>query len=91
MVGVALLFVYTLGYSTPLLIAGATGGQALVQLRELGTGDPENAEEENVPIYARIAPWISPLTAGILLWYGTTGLLTAIIGDPSIAGLRPLV
>ena len=67
-------------YSTPLLVTAATGGKALVGLKELGGKDEAS-------IYAMIAPWVTPFTAGILLWYGTNGLLTAILGDPSLAGL----
>jgi cytochrome c-type biogenesis protein len=75
-----LLLFYTLGYSTPLLLTAATGGQALVRLKELGGQDKTS-------VYGKIAPWISPFTAGILLWYGTNGLLTTAFGDPSLAGL----
>jgi cytochrome c-type biogenesis protein len=75
-----LLLFYTLGYSTPLLVTAATGGQALVRLKELGGKDETS-------IYAKVAPWITPFTAGILLWYGTNGLLTTVLGDPSLAGL----
>mmetsp|Transcript_33454 Transcript_33454/g.37385 ORF Transcript_33454/g.37385 Transcript_33454/m.37385 type:complete len:177 (+) Transcript_33454:737-1267(+) len=78
-----LLLFYTLGYSTPLLVTAATGGKALVGLKELGGKDETS-------IYARIAPWVTPCTAGILLWYGTNGLLTAVLGDPSLAGLLAL-
>ena len=67
-------------YSTPLLVTAATGGKALVGLKELGGKDETS-------IYASIAPWVTPFTAGILLWYGTNGLLTAVLGDPSLAGL----
>jgi cytochrome c-type biogenesis protein len=80
LLGAFLLLFYTLGYSTPLLLTAATGGQALVRLKELG-----GKEEDSV--YAKIAPWVTPFTAGILLWYGTNGLLTTAIGDPSLAGL----
>ena len=78
-----LLLFYTLGYSTPLLLTAATGGQALVRLRELGGQDETS-------VYGKIAPWISPFTAGILLWYGTNGLLTTAFGDPSLSGLLAL-
>ena len=70
----------TCRYSTPLLVTAATGGKALVGLKELGGKDESS-------VYAMIAPWVTPFTAGILLWYGTNGLLTAILGDPSLAGL----
>lgn len=74
---------YTLGYSTPLLVTAATGGRALIELKDIGGKDESS-------IYARIAPWVSPATAGILLWYGTDGLLTVVLGDPSMAGLLAL-
>lgn len=80
LLGCFLLLFYTLGYSTPLLVTAATGGKALVGLKELGGKDETS-------IYAMIAPWVTPFTAGILLWYGTNGLLTAVLGDPSLAGL----
>lgn len=80
--GVVLLLFYTLGYSTPLLLTAATGGTALVKLKELG--------EDDKSVYGKIAPLVTPFTAGILLWYGTNGLLTTVIGDPSLAGLRVL-
>ena len=66
--GVVLLLFYTLGYSTPLLLTAATGGTALVKLKELG--------EDDTSVYGKIAPLVTPSTAGILLWYGTNGLLT---------------
>ncbi|MGK3754815.1 MAG: cytochrome c-type biogenesis protein [Bacillariaceae sp.] len=78
-----LLLFYTLGYATPLLVTAATGGKALVGLKELGGKDETS-------IYAKIAPWVTPFTAGILLWYGTNGLLTAFLGDPSLAGILAL-
>jgi cytochrome c biogenesis protein CcdA len=78
-VGMLLLLGYTLGYSTPLLLVAASGGQALANLRK---GDD---------VYGRVAPWVTPVTAGILLWYGTNGLLTALFGDPSMAGLAPIL
>jgi len=80
LLGVFLLLFYTLGYSTPLLVTAATGGKALLGLKELGGKD-------DTSIYAVIAPWVTPFTAGILLWYGVNGLLTAVLGDPSLAGL----
>jgi cytochrome c-type biogenesis protein len=83
-VGALLLLGYTLGYSTPLLLVASTGGQALVKLRELGSSDKTS-------IYAQIAPWVTPLTGGVLLWYGTSGLLVTMFGDPSLAGLAPVL
>lgn len=83
LLGGFLLLFYTLGYSTPLLVTAATGGRALIELKDIGGKDESS-------IYARIAPWVSPATAGILLWYGTDGLLTVVLGDPSMAGLLAL-
>jgi len=76
--GFVLLLGYTLGYSTPLLLVAASGGQALANLK----GDDG---------YGKIGPWVTPLTAGILMWYGTNGLLTTLFGDPSLAGLAPIL
>jgi cytochrome c-type biogenesis protein len=76
--GAFLLLGYTLGYSTPLLLVASTGGKALVNLRQTNG---------KAGFYAQIAPWVTPLTAGVLLWYGTDGLLTSVFGDPSMAGL----
>lgn len=87
-IGAFLLLGYTLGYSTPLLIVASTGGQALVDLRKLGSSQSADGEGKN--IYAKIAPWVTPLTGGVLLWYGTNGLLVALFGDPSLAGLAPI-
>jgi cytochrome c-type biogenesis protein len=76
--GAFLLLGYTLGYSTPLLLVASTGGKALVNLRQ---------SNGKAGFYAKIAPWVTPLTAGVLLWYGTDGLLTSVFGDPSMAGM----
>lgn len=75
--GAVLLLGYTLGYSTPLLLVASTGGQFLANMQ---SGE-----------YGKIAPWITPLTGGILLWYGTNGILTALLGDPSMSGLAPII
>jgi cytochrome c-type biogenesis protein len=64
-VGAGLLGMYSLGYSTPLLIVAATGGTVL-----------------------RGAPWVNYVTGGLLVWIGTTGVLTALLGDASLAGLN---
>jgi cytochrome c-type biogenesis protein len=80
--GAFLLLGYTLGYSTPLLLVASTGGKALVNLRQT---------DGKAGFYAKIAPWVTPLTAGVLLWYGTDGLLTSVFGDPSMAGLAAVL
>lgn len=93
--GGSLLLAYTFGYSTPLLVIAGTGGQALVQLRQGGESITQegnnNDADASIGFYATIAPWVTPCTAGILLWYGTNGILTALFGDPSLAGLAPIL
>lgn len=76
-----LLLFYSLGYATPLLLVAGTGGQALAKLKA------KNDDGTNTSLYGRIGPWVTPLTGAILLWYGTTGLLTSVLGDPSLLGL----
>lgn len=76
-VGAILLFVYTIGYSTPLIVVGATGGQALARLQLA------NSEGGILGITAKL---VTPVTASTLIWFGTTNLLTAFFGDPSYAG-----
>jgi cytochrome c-type biogenesis protein len=80
--GTALLVTYTLGYSTPLLVVGATGGEALARAADASSEDS---------IIGKIGSLVNPLTAGVLIWYGTTGLLTGFFGDPSVAGLAPIL
>lgn len=80
--GALLLLVYTLGYSTPLLWIAGTGGQALARLRDENEGGGSSSAR-----FGAVSQWVTPLTAGILLWYGTTGMLTAVFGDPSLAGM----
>ena len=91
LIGGLLLFGYTLGYSTPLLIVAATSGQALVRLKQQQN---QGGDEQSKPMSSllssipnRIAPWVTPITGGILLYLGTTGLLVNLIGDPSLSGL----
>ena len=86
-IGAILLLGYTLGYSTPLLLVASTGGQALVNLRSMGSDNSGG----NANLYGKIAPWVTPLTGGVLLWYGTSGLLLALFGDPSLMGLAPVL
>lgn len=87
LLGATLLLGYTLGYSTPLLLVASTGGQALVQLKQLGKSEDGSGGN----FYSIIGPWVTPLTGGVLLWYGTSGLLLALFGDPSLAGLAPIL
>jgi cytochrome c-type biogenesis protein len=83
----SLLLSYSLGYSTPLLLVAGTGGQALAKLKgQSGSGNNGNTGG----LYQQIGPWVTPITGAILLWYGTTGLLTSVFGDPSLFGLPVL-
>lgn len=74
-VGAVLLFVYTIGYSTPLVVVGATGGQFLVNISQ-GDG-----------VVGKIGSFVTPISASVLIYYGVMGILKACFGDPSIAGL----
>jgi cytochrome c-type biogenesis protein len=76
--GALLLLGYAAGHSAPLLLAAAAGGRALAGLRRGGaTGT----------LAAAVGPWVTPLTGGFLLWYGTNGMLVTLFGDPSLAGM----
>ena len=79
--GASWMLVYTLGYSTPLLAVGATGGQALVNL--------QSAKREGLG--AALGQWVTPLTGGVLIAFGMNGFLVALLGDPSLAGLAPII
>jgi len=94
--GAALLFVYTLGYSTPLLVVGATGGQVLAnaQAAAVAEGEGESDDSGNNSggsWVATIGKLVTPVTASVLIWYGTTGFLEATLGDPSLAALAPIM
>ena len=95
--GALLLFVYTIGYSTPLLVVGATGGQALVNLQNQdqnqngSDNDNDNgAAWMNLDLNA-VGQFVNPLTATVLISYGVNGFLVALFGDPSLAGLAPIL
>ena len=81
--GASWMLSYTLGYSTPLLVVGATGGQALVNLR--------NARETNDGFSAMLGQWVNPITGGVLIAFGMNGLLVALLGDPSVSALAPII
>jgi len=81
--GALLLFIYTVGYSTPLLVVAASGGQALVNL--------QNANVEEETLVGKLGQIVNPLTASVLIWYGVSGFLEAVFGDPSLAGLAPIM
>jgi cytochrome c-type biogenesis protein len=80
--GVAWMLSYTLGYSTPLLFVGATGGQALVNLQNAKNGNDWRST---------LGQWITPLTGGVLIVFGMNGFLVALLGDPSLAALAPII
>jgi len=84
LIGTILLFVYTIGYSTPLLIVGASGGQALASAQAASLANEDS-------ILAKAGSLVTPLIASILIIYGTNGILEALLGDPSIAGLAPVL
>jgi cytochrome c-type biogenesis protein len=83
--GAILLFTYTVGYSTPLLIVGASGGQALANAQVAASSDGDES------LFAKIGSVVNPLTATILIWYGTNGFLEALFGDPSMFALNPVL
>jgi len=93
--GAALLFVYTLGYSTPLLVVGATGGQALANAQAAavaeGEGESDDSGSGGGSWVATVGKLVTPVTASVLIWYGTTGFLEATLGDPSLAALAPIM
>eukprot|EP00986_Skeletonema_menzelii_P012743 scaffold7197_cov88-Skeletonema_menzelii.AAC.6 len=80
--GASWMLTYTLGYSTPLLVVGATGGQALVNLQKSVRGDN---------IGSILGQLVTPLSGGVLVAFGFNGFLVAFLGDPSLAGLAPII
>ncbi len=80
--GASWMLTYTLGYSTPLLVVGATGGQALVNLQKSVRGDS---------IGSMLGQLVTPLSGGVLVAFGFNGFLVALLGDPSLAGLAPII
>ncbi|EED95629.1 cytochrome c biogenesis protein precursor [Thalassiosira pseudonana CCMP1335] len=81
--GAAWMLSYTLGYCTPLLIVGATGGQALVNLQK------DSVDGQGIGSW--LGQWVTPLTGGVLIVFGMNGFLVALLGDPSLAGLAPII
>ena len=84
--GASWMLSYTLGYSTPLLAVGATGGQALVNLQKA-----KNEGTDGFNLGSFLGQWVTPLTGGILITFGMNGFLLALLGDPSLAGLAPVI
>ncbi|KAL7532877.1 hypothetical protein ACHAWF_004271 [Thalassiosira exigua] len=83
--GASWMLSYTLGYSTPLLAAGATGGQALVNLQQARTS------EGGSNLGALLGQWITPLSGSVLIAFGMNGFLIALLGDPSLSALAPII
>jgi len=46
---------------------------------------------ENTSIIGKIGRLVNPVIASVLVATGTTGILTAVFGDPSLAGLSRVV
>ena len=80
--GTSWMLTYTLGYSTPLLTIGATGGQALVELQK-------GVRSDNFG--SILGQLVTPLSGGVLIAFGFNGFLVALLGDPSLAGLAPII
>ena len=80
--GALWMLCYTFGYSTPLLVVGASGGQALVNLQNTSNGND---------IRSLLGQLITPLTGGVLIVFGMNAFLVALFGDPSLAGLAPII
>lgn len=89
--GATLLLTYTVGYSTPLLLVGATGGEALAKLQASSDDNALDDGDNAFTIIPKIGQFVSPITGGILIWYGTNALLTGLFGDASLSGLSPVL
>jgi len=89
--GTILLLIYTLGYSTPLLIVGASGGQALVNLRMAAESDSDDSVGSEKTMVGKIGSWVNPITASVLIFFGTNGFLEAVLGDASMSALAPII
>ena len=87
--GASWMLSYTLGYSTPLLAVGATGGQALVNLQKAKRNNETEGGGFNVG--ALLGKWVTPLSGGVLIAFGMNGFLLALLGDPSISALAPII
>jgi len=84
--GVSWMLSYTLGYSSPLLAVGATGGQALVNLQKV-----RDDSDGGFNLGALLGQWVTPLTGGVLIVFGMNGFLIALLGDPSMSALAPII
>jgi cytochrome c-type biogenesis protein len=90
-VGFVLLMTYTLGYTTPLLVVGATGGEALAKVQAAAQEELSGDSAKPKSLVTRLGGAVTPLTACVLIYYGTSGLLTGVLGDPSLVGLAPVL
>ena len=82
--GALLLFIYTIGYTTPLLLVSATGSKALLNIQS-------SANDGDDTFVGKIGQLINPIMGAILIWFGTNGFLEAFLGNPSLAGLAPIL
>lgn len=80
--GASWMLSYTLGYSTPLLLIGASGGQLLLKLQN-------SVRDDNLG--SMLGQLVTPLSGGVLIAFGMNGFLVALLGDPSLAGLAPII
>lgn len=81
-----MLILIQAGYTTPILIVGATGGEALAKAQAVASRD-----DSTNSIAGRIGGLVNPFIASILVASGTTGILTALFGEPSLAGVSRMV
>ena len=95
-VGATLLFFYTLGYSTPLLVMSATGGSLLLLPTQTAAAAGDDVEGgdggEGGMGLVNVGRSVTPLAASVLIWHGTTGFLGCLIGDTcSSVALAPIL
>ena len=69
-------------------MVGATGGQALVNLRK---ARETNNGSSGFNLSATLGQWVNPITGGVLIAFGMNGLLIALLGDPSVSALAPII
>ena len=76
----------------PHLFVAAAGGGGESGSSESGS-ESDSGEEISSPLsrMASIVRLVTPVTASVLIWYGTTGFLEAFLGDPSLAALAPIL
>ena len=74
-----------------MLLIGATGGQALSKFQAAAAASAGGDDEEGGWSMATIGRLVTPVTASVLIWYGTTGFLEALLGDASLVALAPIL